>query len=139
MTIEPYVGFPQRNNMLIGILICAFVTSVLFILIPIGIFFMGDIYLVVGCGFGLYLTFKNRKESQSHIKTGLIVGLIGSVLSLILISLFDWIIYSIQYGFDFLLFLEYTLVLILYVGMFYVAVGAILGYFFGSYYKKREI
>lgn len=139
MTIEPYVGFAQRNNMMIGILICAFTTSVLFILIPSGIFFMADIFLVVGCCIGLYLTFNNRKESQSHIKTGIIVGIIGSVLSLLLISLFDWIIYSVRYGFDFLLFLEYTLSLILYFGIFYVAVGAILGYLFGSYYKKREI
>ena len=139
MTVEPYSGFAQRNNMMIGILICAFTTSVLFFFIPFGFFFDGDIFLVLGCGIGLYLTFKNIKESQSHIKTGIIVGIIGSVLALILISLFDWIIYSVRYGFDFLLFLEYTLILILYFGIFYVAVGAILGYLFGSYYKKREI
>ncbi len=139
MTVESYSGFAQRNNMMIGVIICAFTTSVLFFFMPSGIFFMADIFLVLGCGIGLYFTFKNIKESQSHIKTGIIVGLTGSVLSLLLIGLFDWIFYSFDFGFDFLLFLEYTLILILYFGIFYVAVGAILGYLFWSYYKKREI
>lgn len=139
MTVESYSGFAQRNNMMIGVIICAFTTSVLFFFMPAGIFFMADIFLVVGCGIGLYLTFKNLKESQSHIKTGIIVGLIGSVLSLLLISLFDWILYSLEFGIDFLLFFEYALFLLLYYGIFYVAVGAIMGYLFGSYYKRREI
>lgn len=139
MTVESYSGFAQRHNMMIGVLICAFTTSVLFFFMPSGIFFMADIFLVVGCGIGLYLTFKNIKESQSHIKTGIIVGLTGSVLSLLLISLFDWILYSLDFGFDFLLFFEYSLSLFLYYGIFYVAVGVMVGYLFGSYYKKREI
>jgi len=139
MTVESYSGFAQRNNMMIGVLICAFTTSVLFFLMPSGIFFMADMFLVLGCGIGLFLTFKNRKESQSHIKTGIIVGLIGSVLSLLLISLFDWILFSLEFGFDFLLLFEYALFLLLYYGIFYVAVGAIMGYLFGSYYKRREI
>ena len=139
MTVESYSGFAQRNNMMIGVLICAFTTSVLFFFMPAGIFFMADIFLVVGCGIGLYLTFKNIKESQSHIKTGIIVGLTGSVLALFLISLFAWILYSLDFGFDFLLFFEYSLSLFLYYGIFYVAVGVMVGYLFGSYYKKREI
>jgi len=139
MTVEPYSGFAQRNNMMIGILICAFTTSVLFFFIPFGFFFDGDIFLVLGCGIGLYLTFKNIKESQSHIKTGMIVGLIGSVLSLLLISLFYWILYLLEFGFDFLLFFEYALIFLLYYGIFYVTVGVMLGYLFGNYYKRREI
>ncbi len=99
MTVESYSGFAQRHNMMIGVLICAFTTSVLFFFMPSGIFFEGDMFLVLGCGIGLYLTFKNLKESQSHIKTGIIVGLIGSVLSLLLISLFYWILDLIFYSF----------------------------------------
>ena len=139
MTVESYSGFAQRHNMMIGVLICAFTTSVLFFFMPAGIFFMADIFLVVGCGIGLYLTFKNIKESQSHIKTGIIVGLTGSVLSLLLISLFYWILDSLEFGFNFLILLDLTLVLLLYFGIFYVAVGVMVGYLFGSYYKKREI
>ncbi|MBY8979383.1 MAG: hypothetical protein KGD72_03235 [Candidatus Lokiarchaeota archaeon] len=139
MTVESYSGFAQRHNMMIGVLICGFTTSILFFIMPFGIFFMADIFLVLGCGIGLYFTFKNIKESQSHIKTGIIVGLTGSVLALFLISLFAWILYSLDFGFDFLLFFEYTLSLFLYYGIFYVAVGVMLGYLFGNYYKRRVI
>ena len=139
MTVESYSGFAQRNNMMIGVLICAFTTSVLFFFIPTSFFFLADIFLVLGCCIGLYFTFRNIKESQSHIKTGIIVGLTGSVLSLLLISLFEWILYSLEFGFDFLILLNLTLALLLYYGIFYVAVGALLGYLFGSYYKRREI
>ncbi|NVM19662.1 MAG: hypothetical protein HWN80_18315 [Candidatus Lokiarchaeota archaeon] len=140
MVAEPYSGFAQRYNMILGILISAFSTNILFLIIPIGLFFMADIFLIVGSCFGLYFTFRYRKESQSHIKTGMIVGLVSSILSLFLISCFDWIFYFIPggYGFDFLLFLEYTLYLFMYFGIFYVTVGLILGYFFGYIYRKKE-
>jgi len=96
MVDESYSGFVQRYNMMIGILFCALLTSIVFLIFPMGFFFMADIYLVIGGGIGLYFTLKNRKESQSHIKTGIIVGLIGSVLSLFLIVFFDWILYSLD-------------------------------------------
>ena len=139
MVDESYSGFVQRHNMMIGILICALLTSILFIMIPIGFFFMADIYLVIGGGFGLYFTFKYRKESQSHIKTGLIVGLIGSVLSLLLIGFFDWMIYSLEYGFDLILFLNYMLYVFVVNGLMYVLVGVILGYLFGYFYRNKEV
>ena len=138
MVAETYSIFAQRYNMMIGVLIVAFSTSILFLILPFGFFFIADIFLVVGGGIGLYFTLKNRKESQSPIKTGIIVGLTGSVLSLLLISFFDWILYSLEYSFDFMLFLEYTLILFAYYGIMYVLVGIILGYLFGNYNKKRE-
>lgn len=139
MVAETYSGFAQRYNMTIGVLICALLTNVLFLILPIGIVVIADIFLVIGSCTGLYFTFKYRKESQSHIKTGIIVGLTGSVLSLLLISCFDWIFYLIPvYGFDFILFLEYTLILFVYYGIIFAIVGIILGYIFGSVYRKRE-
>jgi len=99
---------------------------------------MADIYLVIGGGIGLYLTFKNIKESQSHIKTGIIVGLTGSVLSLFLIGFFDWIYYSVYYGFDLILFLNYILYIFVVNGIMYVLVGIILGYIFGYLYSNKE-
>jgi len=138
MAIEPYSGFPQRHNMMIGVLLCAFITSILFMIMPNGIIFMADIFLVAGCCIGLYFTFKNRKESQSYLKTGLIVGITGSISALILLSLFIWILHSMQFGFDFLLFLEYLLFQFLYNGIFFLLVGLMIGYLFGRYYRKRE-
>ena len=138
MVAETYYGF-ARYNMLIGVLISALLTNILFLIIPLGLFIIADIFLVIGSCIGLYFTFKYRKESQSHIKTGIIVGLAGSVLSLLLISCFDWIFYYIpKIGFDFIFFLQYTLMLFVYFGIFYVLVGVSLGYLFGNYYKKIE-
>ena len=139
MVAETYSGFAQRYNMVIGVLLSVLITNIMFLILPTGIFFMGDTLLVIGDCIGLYFTFRYRKESESHIKTGIIVGLAGSVLSLLLISCFDWIFYIIPLiGFDFILFLQYTLMLFVYFGIFYVLVGITLGYLFGNYYKKRE-
>jgi len=138
MAVESYSGFAQRYNMMIGVLLCAFLTTILFIILPSGLFFMADMFLVLGNCIGLYITFKNRKESQLHIKTGLIVGLIGSVLSLILIGFFEWIFYSVDYGFDLIIFLSHILYLFGANGIMYVVVGLILGYIFGSSYRNKE-
>lgn len=143
MTIEPYIGIFQRHNILIGVLLSALLTSIAsFVFIPFGFFgfvFWADIFLVIGVGIGLYITFKNINESQSPIKTGLIVGLTGSLLSLVLIGLFLWISYSLTYGFDFILFLVYLANLFLVNGIMYAIVGIILGYFYGSFNKRKEI
>ena len=138
MAFESYSGFAQRYNMMIGILLCAFLTTILFLILPSGLFFMADMFLVVGNCIGLYITFKNRKESQSHIKTGIIVGLTGSVLSLLLIGFSQWVFHSLTYGFDFILFLDYILYLLIFTGIMYVLVGIILGYIFGNLYRNKE-
>jgi len=138
MTIEPYIGIFQRYNILIGVLLSALLTSISFMFFPFGFVFMADIFLVVGVVIGLYITFKNRNESQSHIKIGLIVGLTGSLLSLLLIGLFTWISYSLSYGFDFILFLNYLLYLFMVNGILFAIVGIILGYFYGSFYRRKE-
>lgn len=139
MVAEPYSGFAQKYNMIIGILLCAFITNILFLLLPFGLFFIADIFLVIGSCIGLYFTFRYRKESQSHIKTGIIVGLLGSILSLFLICCFDWIFYFIPaIGFDILLFFEYLLLLFVYYGIMFVMVGMIVGYIFGYVFRNRE-
>lgn len=138
MVTEFFSEFVQKNNMLVGILICALITSILWIIFPIGAFFVADIYLVIGNCLGLYLTFKNRKETQSHIKTGIIVGLTGSILGLILIGILDWIVYSFWTRFDFFLLMEYLVFLFYYYGIVFALVGLIAGYLFGNRYKKRD-
>ena len=138
MVTEFFSEFVQKNNMLVGILICALITSILWIIFPIGAFFVADIYLVIGNCLGLYLTFKNRKETQSHIKTGIIVGLTGSILGLILIGILDWIVYSFWTRFDFFLLMEYLVFLFYYYGIVFALGGLIAGYLFGNRYKKRD-
>ena len=137
LVAQTYSGFTQRYNKMIGVLLIVLLTNILFIILPIGFFFIADIYLVVGCCFGLYLTFKNLKESQSHIKTGIIVGLFGSILSLTSLVFIDWIRYSLETGYDFNVTLGYILYFFVSL-IFYALVGIIIGYLFGSYYRKKE-
>ena len=138
MTVEDYSGFLQKYNMLIGVLLSGLITSIFFMILPAGFFFLGDILLVIGSCIGLYFTFKKRKESQLHIKTGVIVGLVGSVLSLFLIGLFNWIWYSIGYGFEFIYLLDLLLYLFVSNGIIYVIVGVILGYLFGHTFRNKD-
>ena len=138
MDIKSEYGFLERYNMVIGILICSLFTGILQIIMPIYFVFFGDMYFVAGCCLGLYFTFKKKQDSQSHIKTGIIVGLVGSVLALFFIDLFSWIYYSLYFGFDFGLFLNYLLVLIVNVAIMYIFVGVILGYLFGYYFRGKE-
>lgn len=138
MAIETYSGFAQRYNMIIGVLLSGLITSIFFMVLPTGFFFLGDILLVIGSCIGLYFTFKKRKDTQLHIKTGVTVGLVGSVLSLILIGLFNWILYSIDYGFDFIFLLDLLVYLFVSNGIMYVIVGIILGYIFGNSFRKKD-
>jgi len=140
MVVETYSGFAQRYNMIIGVLINALTTSILFLTMPFyyGFIFLADIFLVIGGSIGLYFTFRYRKESQSHIKTGIIVGFTGSVLSLLLMCFFVWIMVSLELGFDFILLLLYILSFFGVYGILYVLAGIILGYLMGNYYRKRE-
>ena len=124
--------------MIIGVLLSGLITSIFFMIYPTGFFFLGDILLVIGSCVGLYFTFKKRKDTQLHIKTGVIVGVVGSVLSLVLIGLFYWILSSVDYGFDFIFLLDLLVYLFVSNGIMYVIVGIILGYFFGSSFRKKD-
>lgn len=139
MDIKSDYGFTQRYSMVIGILICSLFTGIMFLIFPIAFIFLADLYLVAGCCLGLYFTFKKKQDSQSHIKTGVIVGAVGSVLVLVFFCLFVWIVYSLYYGFiNFLIFLDFLLGLIATIGIIYIFVGIILGYLFGYYFRGKE-
>ena len=139
MVDETYLGFVQKYNMIIGVLLCSLLPSILFLISPFGFIFPADIFLVVGCALGLFITFKNRKESQSHITTGIVVGFIGSFLALLLLGFFEWLFFYIPViGLDFIILLQLTLILFAYYGFFYIPVGIVIGYLFGNYYRKKE-
>ena len=133
MTVETYSGFFQKYNVFIGIIVCVLLASISLTILPFGFLFLGDIYIGLGCFFGLYITFKYKKESQSHIKTGLIVGLIGSVLSLILSSILLTLVYGVEYIVFWFAFIFFNS------GIIFVFIGLIMGYVFGYYYRKKDL
>jgi len=131
MTTESRPDFAQRYNILLGIIICGILAAIYSLVLQIGVVALGDIFLVVCCCVGLFVTFENRKESQSHLKTGIIVGLAGSILSLVLIALGFSLVYMID-------FISMLIIVFLNNGIIFIFVGLIVGYLFGNYYRKRE-
>ncbi len=109
-------------------------TTVPKITINLFIIYYGDIYYIIGGIVSLVLTFKNRKPDQLPIKTGIIVGIIGASISSFLVSIYQWFIYILLFGFDivvlglyFVYFIPFALIL-----------GFIIGFAYGYIKKKQE-
>lgn len=124
----------EKYNIVSGILIFTLIAFTGFIIFPeFFIFWYGDIYYTIGGLIGLTITFKNRKPDQLFIKTGIIVGISGASLSSFLISIFQWLIYTIIRSFDILVLGTYLLLFT----PFALILGIIIGYIYG-YYKRRQ-
>ena len=142
MAEESYSGPIQKYNMLLGILLCTLITGVFYmfsISFFIGIIFRGDLFYIIGSIAGLYVTFKYRKESQTHLKTGIIVALAGAVFSILFIIIVDWVLLTLLFGSSFSYLISWAIYILGANGIFYILVGLILGYFYGSYFMKKEV
>jgi len=123
-----------KYNIISGILLFTIIAFAGFMIYP-GLFVIwyGDIYYTIGAISALILTFKNRKPHQLFIKTGIIVGIGGAVLSSLLISIFQWILYILLVNMDIFILGAY----IVNFTPFALIIGIIIGYFYGSY-KRRQ-
>lgn len=123
-------GFVQNNNILLGIIIFTIFGVIGFIIYPNFFFFYwGDLYDTLGAIVGIRLTIKNIKPNQSFIKTGIIVGGLGGLLSAILRSIFMWIINAFEIIvllFSLLIFAPFTIIL-----------GILCGYLMGYIYSRK--
>ncbi len=124
----------EQYNMVSGILVSILISFTGFIIYP-GLFVIwyGDIYYSIGSLFGLVLTFKILKPDQPFTKTGIIVGVSGTTISSLFISIFEWVLYISINTFD----INVLGIYILYFTPFAVIVGLIIGYLY-VYYKKRQ-
>ena len=142
MTEETYLDYLKRNNFIYGILFSSLITAILYLLlytIFIGLFFLADIHFILGSIVGLNFMFKNRKESQSYIKTGVIAGLSAALISLLIISILDWFIYSVSINvFNFILLFLYIASYFIVTGLLYILTGIIMGYIFGSRARRKD-
>ena len=136
MVSEFYTEYVKKYNMFFGILICALITSILFVILPTGFLFWGDIHLLIGACIGEYFTLKTKKETQTYIKLAVIVGFSGSLVALILNALFFWIAYLLPGGIDFI---STLLVFLISSGIMYVMTGIIIGILFGIGFRNRAV
>ncbi|MFX1480775.1 MAG: hypothetical protein ACFFCI_22030 [Promethearchaeota archaeon] len=125
----------EKYNIVSGILLIVLISFMGFLILPgLYLFWYGDIYYTLGCVFGLYIVFKHVKPDQTVVRTSLKVGIIGTAISSILISIFQWF-----YSLYILEFFNITLlgVYILNFAPFAIFNGILIGYFYG-YYKRRR-
>jgi len=126
----------KKYNIVSGILLFTIIAFAGFIIFP-GLFFIwyGDIYYTIGGISALVLTFKNRKSDQLPIKTAMIVCIIGASISSFLVSIFQWFIFTILFGFDIVVLGVYVVYFI----PFALILGGIIGFVYGYFKKKQEV
>ncbi|TFG21977.1 MAG: hypothetical protein EU533_04800 [Promethearchaeota archaeon] len=122
----------KERNILSGIVISDLIAFFAYLIFPSGFAFFGDFHMIIGTGIGVYFGLSHKKEMQSYIKTGLIVGLLGALFSGISIAFFEWTIYIIRISFSLtslLLFLGVFIIEAIIIG---IPIGGILGLYFKS-------
>lgn len=105
-----------------------------YLIIPSGVVYFGDIQMILGCIVGVRFTLKNIKPNQSFFIYGIIVGLGGSLMTGISLTMFDWVYYSESSSF--------SLFMLLIVFEFYfieaIVIGLTVGSIVGAYYHHKS-
>jgi cation transporter-like permease len=94
----------KRNNVLSGIIISDIIGFICFAIYPLGLFYSGDIQMIIGSIIGTRFALKYRKSNNHLLKLGIFISLGGTLLTAISISSFAWIIALLQTSGGFSLF-----------------------------------
>lgn len=124
----------KQNNIIAGIIIFDLISFLAYLINPVSIFYPGDIDMIFGAIIGLMFSLKNRKVDQEFMKTSLLVGIIGAILSAISFTLFRLIIELIIIGSIYISFIVFYLINL----MLALAIGLIFGVIFGYYYSRKS-
>ncbi|MHA2002015.1 MAG: hypothetical protein ACTSVU_07995 [Promethearchaeota archaeon] len=87
MSIQSIYEKMKENNLISGIILFDFITTISYLLNPFAILFQGDLDLLFGAIIGIIFAVKNQKSNYDPIAIGAIVGLLGSALAAISISI----------------------------------------------------
>ena len=124
----------KANNIISGIIIFDLITFLAYILNPVSIIYPGDIDMIFGAIVGLTFSLKNRKINQKSINIGLLVGILGAILSAFSFTIFRLVLELIIFGsilISFFIFYLSNLILAL-------VIGSIFGGLIGYYYSKKN-
>jgi tetrahydromethanopterin S-methyltransferase subunit D len=98
---------------------------------PSGIFYFGDLQLIIGCIVGIRFTLKYNKQKHSFLVKGIITGICGSILTAVSYSVFDWVVYAGMAFILGLIILEFYLIEAIIIGLI---LGGIIGWYFNYKY-----
>lgn len=134
----PFIANLYKNakyhNFSAGIIIIDLIAFISYVIFPAGVFYFGDLQMVMGCIIGIRFSLKHIKPSQYYLIHGIIIGIFGA-----LFSAFSMII------FDLITFVDITESLpedlIVYVGFFLIEaliIGLITGLIIGGYFNYKN-
>lgn len=129
----------RERNVEAGIILIAL--SSLIIYIPTSFLFIrlilfADLQILIGSVIGLRFTLINQEPETETLKTGVITGIFGGILSAILIAFYEWILLSIIQGEIIILALVWFILYILITG---IVVGLIMGAIMSTFYMYKEV
>lgn len=133
MVTFTFLDDARDRNILSGLLLIDVIAFISYLIFPAGIFYRGDVQMTIGCIIGTRFALKNIKPNQSYLITGLVVGLCGSILTGVSLSLFDLMLFLPSLFIVLIIFELYLLEAII--------VGIVIGGIFGGYYsysKKKK-
>jgi hypothetical protein len=127
----------KKKNLISGIIIAGLISFFFYLFLPYRVVFSGDIQMIIGLIIGVYFALKNKRnylKLNSEIKTGLLVGILGGLLSAISIGLYQWIVIISIYGF-LIISLLYSLTVLIIEGL---VLGLAVGYLIGFYFDRKS-
>ena len=140
------INIIRENNVNESLLISAIVTTVFYVILSIismvigkliysGYLLFADIEFLLGSILGGIYFFKNREPHQEFLKYGVIVGILGGVLSCVFISIYQTILVMITVGAPLTVFFLYF--------VFTFLSGAVIGLLTGAiisvYYSYKDV
>ncbi len=129
----------RERNIEAGIVLFALCSLIIYI--PTSFFIVrlilfADLQLLIGAIIGLRFTLKNQEPETDTLKTGVITGISGGVLSAVFIAFYEWIILSILEGQANILALIWFILYILISGL---VIGLIMGALMSTFSMYKEV
>ncbi len=138
------ISIIRERNVRRGIIISSSVTVGSYIIISFisiivgfefaGFFLYADIQFALGTIFGVIITLNNRQQDQSILKSGVIVGITGGILSSVFIGLYQMILNAILIAPNIYFFIYYFATHII----SGIVIGLIIGAIISTYYMYKE-
>ena len=124
----------KEKNVRIGLLLYAIITSVIYFAtfqFYAGYIFGSDLQFLLGLLFGVIYALRKKPDNQTYLKCGLIVGIIGGVLSAFVISLGSTLVFLWSI-IDFFIYFGYLLITA-------VVIGLLIGGIISTYFMYTEL
>lgn len=121
-------NYAKKNNIIFGIIFTDLIAFIAY-LFSNGVSFivLGDIHMLFGSILGVYFSLKYRKQNQSPLLYGILVGLVGTFFSALTLTLFQWT-YILNINFS--IFYIYIIPAII--------IGPLVGAIFGLIFRIKE-